>query len=226
MRKKHLIRIIILILCFILMIISTINIIDWLNENNKSKNIVNEEEKNIIVKDGKKRLDEKIKKDNKNTIGWLIVDGTNINYPVLKYSDNNYYLTHDFNNDENSAGWIFMDYQNTLNDQNIIIYGHHRRDGSMFGSIDNLFNTTKKDLNITLITNNEVIKYKIFSIYRVSSNDSYNNRYFKDFSKTIDRFAGRSNINFNQNYHDAKSIITLSTCSNNNIDRIVVHGYR
>jgi len=179
MRNKHLIRLL-LIICLILMVISAKNIIDWLNENNKNKKIVNEEEKHLKIKDGNNYLDKDIKKDNKYTIAWLIVDGTNINYPVLKYLDNKYYLTHDFNNDENSAGWVFMDYQNSLKDQNIIIYGHHRRDGSMFGSIDKLFNTKNKDLSITLITNNKIIEYKIFSIYKVPSNDPNNSIYFKN----------------------------------------------
>ena len=224
MNKK--IKIILLLLFLILMIISGKNLIDWKNDNNKIKIIIKDEEKKLIKENGETHIDEKIKQDNKYTIGWLIVDGTDINYPVLKYTDNEYYLTHDFNNQKNSAGWIFMDYQNKPTDQNIIIYGHHRRDGSMFGSIDELFKQNNKDLNISLITNEETINYKIFSIYKTSSSDYYNNRNFTDFKKTLEEFKNRSLVIFKNDYFEAKQIITLSTCDNNNIDRIVIHGYK
>lgn len=224
MNKK--IKIILLLLFLILMIISGKNLIDWKNDNNKIKIIIKDEEKKLIKENGETHIDEKIKQDNKYTIGWLIVDGTDINYPVLKYTDNEYYLTHDFNNQKNSAGWIFMDYQNKPTDQNIIIYGHHRRDGSMFGSIDELFKQNNKDLNISLITNEETINYKIFSIYKTSSSDYYNNRNFTDFKKNLEEFKNRSLVIFNSNYLEANQIITLSTCDNNNIDRIVIHGYK
>ena len=224
--NNKILKIILLLFFLVLMFISGKNIIEWLKENNHNQDIVREEEKRLIKDKENIILDNNIKKDNPYTIGWLIVDGTNINYPVVKYTDNDYYLNHDFNNQYNSAGWIFMDYRNELEDQNIIIYGHHRRDGSMFGSIEKLFKEKNKDLNISLITNNKTINYKIFSIYKISSNNPYNSPYFKDFKKTIEEFNNRSLISFKKNYQDATQIITLSTCDNNNIDRIVVHGYR
>ena len=226
MNKRKVITYIFLIFFLILIIISATNIIEWNRENSLTKSITKEEKKNIKDKNGEKYLDKSIKKDNLNTVGWLIVEGTNINYPVVKYKDNDYYLNHDFNNQKNSAGWIFMDYQNKLDDQNIIIYGHHRRDGSMFGSLDKILNTNNKNLNISFITKDETINYKIFSIYKTSSDDPYNSISFKDFKKTLKDFSNKSLINFNNNYLDAKQIITLSTCDNNNIDRIVVHGYK
>ena len=225
MNKKKIIKILLLLLFLTLMIFSAKNIIEWKNENKKVKNIVEKAEEKLIKEEGTAHLDEDIKNDNPYTIGWLIVEGTNINYPVVKYTDNQYYLKHDFNNNKNSAGWIFMDYQNSLTDQNIVIYGHHRRDGSMFGSIDDLFKNNK-ELNITLITFEGIINYKIFSIYKASSHDNYNNRYFEDFNKTIKEFESKSSIDFNQDLEEANQIITLSTCDDNNIDRIVVHGYK
>lgn len=223
--NNKLLKIILLLFFLVLMFISGKNIIEWLKENNHNQDIVREEKR--LIKDNKNIvLDNNIKNDNPYTIGWLIVDGTNINYPVVKYTDNDYYLNHDFNNQYNSAGWIFMDYRNELEDQNIIIYGHHRRDGSMFGSIEKIFKEKNKDLNISLITNNKTINYKIFSIYKISSNNPYNSPYFKEFKKTIEEFNNRSLISFKKNYQDATQIITLSTCDNNNIDRIVVHGYK
>ena len=49
---------------------------------------------------------------NKDSVGWIQVNGTNINYPIVQTSDNDYYLTHAFDKSWNSAGWVFMDYRN------------------------------------------------------------------------------------------------------------------
>lgn len=220
MKKR--IRIILIIIFIILMIFSIINIIDWKDENKRNKNIIKKEEKHLR----KSNLDKKIKEDNNYTIGWLKVEGTNINYPVVKYKDNNYYLNHDFNNNYNSAGWIFMDYRNNLDDQNIVIYGHHRRDGSMFGSIDNLFNKNSNNNKIYFITEEGSTTYIIFSVYSINKEDNYIDTNFKDFNKMINIFKNRSEINFNENIENINQLITLSTCHSNNKDRIVVHGYK
>lgn len=226
MKKTRIIRYILLIIFAILMTLSAKNIIIWFRENKTNEKIIKQEKQRLINIKGQKKLDIKIKKDNNDTIGWLIVEGTKINYPVVQYKNNEFYLTHDFEKKKNSAGWIFMDYQNTLSDQNIVIYGHHRKDESMFGSIDNIYKSKNKNLTIFLITTNETIEYSIFSIYKTSSEDNYNNRNFNNFNQTKDKFAKKSEINFNKNHSNSSQIITLSTCHSNNIDRIVVHAYK
>ena len=224
MNKK--IKIILIIIFLILMLLSIINLIDWNKENKRNNNIVNKEEKHLKKENKTNYLDKKIKKDNKYTIGWLKVEGTNINYPVVQYKDNNYYLNHDFNNNYNSAGWIFMDYKNKLDDQNIVIYGHHRRDGSMFGSIDNLFNKNSINNKIKFITEEGTTTYIIFSVYSINKEDNYIDNNFKDFNKMINKFKNRSEINYNENIENINQLITLSTCHSNNNDRLVVHGYK
>ena len=225
MNKKKKIRLILIIIFSFLLIISTKNIIEWKNENKKTDKIVKEEIKKIKKDNNQEYLDESIKKDNIYTIGWLRVEGTNIDYPVVQYKDNEYYLSHDFNNNYNSAGWIFMDYHNKLNDQNIVIYGHHRRDGSMFGSIDNLFKDNKSK-NIYFITEEGTTIYRIFSVYSINSEDYYINNNFNNFKETINTFKNRSQIDFNENTNNIEQIITLSSCHSNNIERLVVHGYK
>ena len=224
---KRIIRILLLIFFAILLFFSTYNILQWKKENTVVKEIVEQEETRLIEAEDYHYLDEEIENDNENVVGWLIVDGTNINYPVLQYEDNEYYLNHDFNHQKNSAGWIFMDYQNKFDDQNIVIYGHHRTDGSMFGSIDNLYHKQDdKEYYISFITTTETIKYKIFSIYKIDSKDSYNELNFVDFPSKIRKFLERSEVDFHQDDLNAKQLITLSTCHDNNIDRIVVHAFR
>ncbi len=76
---------------------------------------------------------------NKNIIGWLKIDDTNIDYPVMQTSDDIYYLTHDFDGNEDKNGCLFMDSKcNVINrSTNLIIYGHHMRSGKMFGTLVN-----------------------------------------------------------------------------------------
>jgi len=227
-KKKHFyIRLILLLLFGTGMVYSLINLKSWKEENKKVEEIVEEEKERLIEEKEETFLDPEILKDNPDTVGWLIVDGTDINYPVVQYKNNDYYLFHDFKKEYNTAGWVFMDYQNTLDDQNIVIYGHNRQDDSMFGSIDNLFNQTgDKELEIKLITFDREIIYKIFSVYKINAEDPYTKKNFESFSEEILKFKNRSKISFNQDISTAKQIITLSTCHQNNKDRAVVHGYK
>ena len=81
-------------------------------------------------------------KINPEVVSWISVAGTNIHYPVVQHSDNEYYLNHTFDGSKNGAGWVFMDYRNSIDTQNrnTIIYAHNRKDGSMFGSLKNTLN--------------------------------------------------------------------------------------
>ena len=227
MNKK--IYMLILITFIVFMLISGAFLVSWLSENKKTNSIRNKEEKHLTIKKDNYYLNSDILKDNPETIGWLIVPGTKINYPVVQHSDNNYYLNHDFKHNYNSAGWIFMDYQNKLDDQNIVIYGHHRHDDSMFGSIDSLFDKEfyKNNANeIIFVTEKELLTYTIFSVYKASVKDTYNQPNYNNLAKKIDKFKKNSQINFKEEINENSQIITISTCSANNIDRLVVHGYR
>ena len=148
----------------IIMIVSLINIFIWLFENNQTKKIVTHAKKYINI-GNKNTLNPEIKTINEDIIGWLTVDNTKIDYPIVQTNNNEYYLNHNLDREYSSAGWIFMDSKNKLDDQNLIIYGHHRRDGSMFGSIDSLIN--KNDAGqIKLILENNTFYYNIFSLYK------------------------------------------------------------
>ena len=113
------------------------------NENNKTK-IIQENLKDLTkLKKGNNEINfEELKSQNSDTVFYLKVNNTNISYPVVKYSDNNYYLNHSFDKSKNSAGWLFADYKNKLDgtDKNIVVYGYNRRDGSMFGTLKNILN--------------------------------------------------------------------------------------
>ena len=211
------------IILVLLMIISLINIFIWFYENNKTKEITTKAKKYINIDNN--IISPKIKNINEDIIGWLIVDNTNINYPVVQGKNNEFYLNHDLDKEYNSAGWIFMDSNNNLDDQNIIIYGHHRRDGSMFGSIDNLLNKNKRKKK-NLIKKNKKNIYNIFSIYKTEKNYNYREKNYSDLYKKTAEFKKRSIINYNIDITSKNQIITLSTCDNDNKNRIVIHGIK
>ena len=105
------------------------------------------------------------------------------------------------------------------------------RDGSMFGSMKNKINSdwyeNEKNTNITLYTENEKSIYKVFSIYKIESEDYYIKTGFNnddDFEKFIKTIKARSIKEFNVDCLKNDSILTLSTCSNNNKYRVVLHA--
>ena len=166
------------------------------------------------------------------SFGWIEVDGTNINYPIVQSTDNSYYLNHSFSKEENKSGWIFLDYRNNINnfDKNTIIYGHSRYDSSMFGSLRNSlkkswFNNTK-NRQIHLYTKETDTIWQIFSVYHLPNTTDYLATSFKDnkeFNSFIKLIKNRSVFNFNVDVGENDNIITLSTCYRTN-DRMVMHG--
>ena len=108
-------------------------------------------------------------KINNDTIAWLKVNGTDIEYAVVKANDNSYYLDHNFEKEYNKAGWIFADYKNVLDgtDKNIIIYGHNMGNGTMFGTLktvlDSSWRKNADNMIVNFDLNNQSYKFKIFS---------------------------------------------------------------
>lgn len=75
---------------------------------------------------------------NPEIVGWIKGEGTGIDYPVMQADNNSYYLTHLYNGEYNNNGSIFMDYRNSgdFSDKNTVLYGHHMRNGTMFGDLE------------------------------------------------------------------------------------------
>ena len=176
---------------------------------------------------------DKLKEINTDIVGFIEVENTNISYPVVKSSDNSYYLNHSYKKEKNNIGSIFLDYRNDLDNlsKNNIIYGHGRLDNTMFGSLNNLLDSSnldsKESYYITLSTPNSIMTFKIFSVYTIPKEGYYiktyfsSNKYFKEFLETIMK---RSIYNFNTNVNTNDKILTLSTCKDNFGKRVVVHA--
>ena len=176
---------------------------------------------------------DRLKKMNSDIVGYIEVENTNISYPVVKSSDNSYYLNHSYKKEKNNIGSIFLDYRNDLDNlsKNNIIYGHGRLDNTMFGSLNNLLDSnnldSKESYYITLSTPNSIMTFKIFSVYTIPKEGYYiktyfsSNKYFKEFLETIMK---RSIYNFNTDVSTNDKILTLSTCKDNFGKRVVVHA--
>ena len=175
---------------------------------------------------------DELKKMNPDTKGWINVNGTNINYPFVQSSDNRYYLKRSFDKSYNSAGWVFLDYRNSIKplNKNTILYAHGRIDTTMFGSLKN---TLKNDwLNNT---DNHVIKlstdydntlWQIFSIYHIPTTNDYIQVDFSsdlEFVNWANTLISRSSRNFNTDVSATDNILTLSTCYNEE-EKLVVHA--
>ena len=176
-----------------------------------------------------------LKEKNSDTIGYLKVNGTEVENVVVQAKDNDYYLTHNFEKNNNSAGWIFADYRNKFDgtDKNIIIYGHNMRNNTMFGTLKNIlkkeWQENENNKKITFITENESCTYEVFSVYEIQAEDYYTTVYFKDdenFQEFIEKIKSRSKKDFNVNVTNENQILTLSTCANNNKYRVVLHAVK
>lgn len=207
------------------------------NENKKlESNIINNKNGNLFKRYGSVNLEDVdlnyFKKLNSDTVAWLSVDSTNINYPIVKYKDNQYYLNHSFDKNYKNSGWVYMDYRNNnkLMDYNTIFYGHNLYNKTSFGSISNIFTEewlNKSNRSIIVITNNKKYVYKIFSAYIIEPETYYlknnfsNKENYQEFLNTI---VARNSININESVTINDKIITLSTCSDDNKGRKVVHA--
>ena len=172
-------------------------------------------------------------KKNPDTVGWIQVKGTNINYPIVQTTDNSYYLSHAFDGSKNEAGWVFMDYRNdAVNfNQNTILYAHSRLTGSMFGSLKNILNsswyTNKENHIIRLSTPTENTMWQVFSVYTIPKESYYITPSFnsdEDYEKFLNTMKSRSEVDFSAEVNTSDKILTLSTCKDNFGNRVVMHA--
>ena len=240
-KNKTNIPIIILMIFFIILLFfSGTKIVIWYMNNQNNKKISDEIAEFVTVDETKEDDEEKyvvdfekLKEKNSDIVAWLKVKGTNIETTVVKSTNNDYYLTHNFNKEYNSAGWIFADYKNKVDgtDKNLVIYGHNMRDDSMFGSLKWVINedwyNNEDNKYITLVIENETQIYEVFSVYQIEEEDYYIQTNFnteKEFSTFLETIKKRSKKDFNVDVNKEDNILTLSTCANNNKYRVVLHA--
>lgn len=206
------------------------------NKNNSNKNNVSKygADYTNYAKVSFAKIDfNSLKKKNSDTVAWITVNNTNVNYPVVQGKDNSYYLNHSFNKKQNVAGWIYADYRDSFKSwkRNTVIYGHGRTDQVMFGS---LAKTIKSDWYknpdnkyIKLATPKYNTLWQIFSIYVIKQESYYLTVNFENdasFKKWYEKMKSRSIYNFGVSASPSDKFLTLSTCKDYNGNRIVVIG--
>ncbi|MEG0510606.1 MAG: class B sortase [Clostridia bacterium] len=262
-KKKKLdrISIVVLVVSILLIILAIVLLINWLLDDVKTNTIaktiakepdvvqVASEEKAEIVNPPVDKnndywnyikmplinvnFDELLEK-NKQTVGWIQVNNTNINYPLVQTSNNEDYLHKAFDGTANQAGWVFADYRNNMKDfdNNTIIYGHSRLNKTMFGSLLNILNPSwfnnKENHIIKLSTPAENTLWQVFSVYKTPVESYYLTTSFlyeTNFLKFANTLKSRSVHPFNSELVGTDKLLTLSTCSDvAGTGRVVVHA--
>ena len=255
---KNFIFIFFLIITISVMIFCIIKIIFWANDNKKTSEITEQINESVTITTTEEEIIDIIDSDtteedpiwsydsslvknvdlsksydiNNETVGWIIVNNTKVNYPVVKHIDNDFYLNHSFDKKYNNAGWVFMDYRNNIidMDKNTIIYAHGRIDNSMFGSLRKTLNSSWYGNNENYIINFSTESYnslwQIFSLYKLPTTSDYLQIDFNsdsEYLEWLNMLKDRSIYDFKTNINSDNKIITLSTCYNDD-EKLVVHA--
>lgn len=170
---------------------------------------------------------EELRKQNNEIIGWLEIEGTNINYPVCQAEDNDYYLTHNYKKEKENTGTLFLDKDFDLDKSstNYLIYGHRNKQGLMF---EDLMKYSKQDFynehpTIKFTTTKEDATYEIIAVF-------YSRVYYKNEQNVFRYYYfinAETEDQFNEFVNNAKAVsiydtgkaanygdqlLTLSTC--------------
>lgn len=180
-----------------------------------------------------------LKSTNPDTVGWVYVPNTVINYPIVQASDNDYYLNHDFDGDEGwlaEFGTIFLDYRNAANwsDPSNFVYGHHLNDGSMFANIAEVDSQQRFEecRTVFLLTPQGNYKLRAFSLVHCSGTEEIVNTEFENpeaMASYIQEMIDRSEFNPGviPTANEIKQSFAFATCDNTyqSVGRYVLFCY-
>lgn len=173
-----------------------------------------------------------LKQINNDTVGWIKVEGTKINYPFVKTDNNEYYLKHSFDKSKNKKGWVFLDFRNDIENlsRNTILYAHGLVNNQMFGSLRGVLRkswyTNKNNYIITIATPKGNQKWQVFSVYKIEPESYYITTYFENddkYKEFIATIKSRSIYNFSVEVTENDKILTLSSCYDDK-KRMVLHA--
>lgn len=235
-----LISLVILIVCTIGLVYSGKQLLNWLKNNVKSNDVINQVNDIAGVTDIEEDAApgaefginfEALIAYNPDVVGWIRIPGTGVNYSLVQAEDNSKYLRHSIDLTWNEFGWPFLDYNNApdFTDKNTVLYGHNIVSGLMFADVTNIYNgSLGTDVEIDIYRSDyRLLKYKVFSAYVYDPENYYLTTHFandEQYSTYLNTMISRSVWNFNQDVSVDDTIITLSTCTSDAKRRIVVHA--
>ena len=158
---------------------------------------------------------QKLENINKDIIGWIKIDNTNIDYPILKDDDSLKYLNRSYDGKYNKNGSIFTLNNNPFQDNVTIIYGHNMKSGIMFSELSKYM---KKDFlykhkYFTIYTKDHTYQATIFSCYSIGIDEEEKNIKLLNFEEEVDYYKKASLYSAEENIGEIKKIVKLSTCS-------------
>lgn len=251
-RRKGIIYIFVYILLSILILISAIYIIKFLLSKEEAKkeselldtveinnNEIEKEKKDteettektneVENKETERMLKVKeLQKENADIVGWLEIENTNINYPVLQGEDNEYYMTHNYKKEKSKNGSIFLnkDYDWNIPSSNLLMYGHNLGNGTMFQELlkyqNKEFYNNHKVIRFT--TAKEDAEYEIISVFKSrvyykSEQNVFRYYYFinanteEEYNNYVENAKKASIYEIEPTAKYGDQLITLSTCS-------------
>ncbi len=234
--KGDIIRKLLFTLSLVALIISSTYMVCYFREGYKQNSITETARENYSPTNLQKNSDgtyesfDELLAQNEYTIGWIKVSGTNIDNPIVQYTDNDYYLRRNFLNEKSRYGTLFFDADAVITrnstSKNLVLYGHNMNDGSMFGQLKNYKNVNfyKENPTFNLRTLYNDANYKIFAVMITGATPDEGNGYIFDyrqhdfsssdeFLKWVSQAKQRSIINTGVEVDEGDAIITLSTCS-------------
>lgn len=251
---------IVIVVCSFVLMISLVILVNWLLENKKTNDILDtiyevaeleevpvtttaNEEELITTKEpdlyeeyGSMNMLEvnfvNLKNINSDTVGWIKVNGTNINYPFVKANDNEYYLKHTFDKSSNKKGWVYLDYRNNIDNlsKNTILYAHGLVNNQMFGSMRRVIKPSwyndKSNHIITIATPRGNQSWQVFSTYTIEPESYYITTNFSsddEFNTFINTIKQRSVYDYKVNVTTNDKVLTLSSCYDDK-KRMVLHA--
>jgi sortase B len=178
---------------------------------------------------------------NKKLIGWLKIDDTNIDYPVMQTSNNEYYLDHNYNQEYDKNGSLFLDAECDIvnRNTNLIIYGHHMSSGKMFGNLNKYSSEQyyKDHSTIQFDTIYEKGTYQVMYVFRskIYNEDEITFKYYQffdasseqEFNSYMQEMAALALYDTGVTASYGDQLLTLSTCDYSEEDgRFVVVAKR
>lgn len=186
--------------------------------------------------DGQKRQEEasetnfvaQLKAKYPDMVGWIKIEGTDIDFPVVQGKDNDFYLNHTYKGEYHPFGEVFMDKDDKpdYSDQNTVLYGHNVRSDHVFHDLEQYKEQAFRDAHpyIEIDTVDGKKTYEIVAVYTASAYDPYRKPNYseEEWEKFREWVKGKNRIKESLPDKDGR-ILTLSTCSDEE-DRLVVHA--
>lgn len=174
---------------------------------------------------------EELQKISKDAVAWIYIPGTEIDYVIAQTDNNSYYLDSQLNGEHSASGTLFMDYRNApdLSDWNTLIYGHHMKNGTMFGSLKNYKGQEYYESHpvVYLYTPKHNYKVELIAAYTTDTDDSIYTipRTKEERDKIVENAIEKSDFKADVSVENEDRLVTLSTCAYDFADaRYVVLG--